>query len=150
MQVTGVKVKLASAPGEKLCGYCSITLDGEFVIRDVKIIEGPNGHFVAMPSRKVTDRCPSCGGKNHLRAKFCNDCGGGLDPNRGTRDEQGRVKLHLDLAHPINQECRARLEAAAVAAYKQEVARGREGGGARPGVPPDIDPERGRSAGTAS
>ncbi|MBI4229202.1 MAG: septation protein SpoVG family protein [Planctomycetes bacterium] len=129
MQVTNVKVKLTSVPGEKLCAYCTITLDNEFVIRDVKIIEGANGHFVAMPSRKVTDRCPTCGGKNHLRAKFCNDCGGKLDPNRGTKDEQGRVKLHLDLAHPINQECRQRLETAAVEAYKVEVTGVRAAGG---------------------
>ena len=65
-----------------------MTLDGEFVVRDLKLIEGANGLFVAMPSRKLTDKCPKCGGKNHLRARFCNGCGGKLDETRGGTDRE--------------------------------------------------------------
>ena len=55
-------------PGERLKAFCSITFDNCFVIRDLKIIDGSNGPFVAMPSRKLTAHCPGCGMKNHLRA----------------------------------------------------------------------------------
>jgi len=51
--------------------FCSVTFDDAFVVRDLKIIEGTKGSFVAMPSRKLSDRCNQCGCKNHLRARFC-------------------------------------------------------------------------------
>src|SRR5947209_7017783 len=91
---------------ERLMAFCSITFDDAFVVRDLKIIEGAKGCFVAMPSRKLTDRCGGCGCKNHLRARCCNNCGHRLDENRGMRDGDGRVKLHADIAHPINSTCR--------------------------------------------
>ena len=52
MRVTEVRVKLNMHSQDRLRGFCSITLDGCFVVRDIKIIEGPGGLFVAMPSRK--------------------------------------------------------------------------------------------------
>src|SRR5262249_36073704 len=76
--------------------------------------------FVAMPSRKLTDRCPGCGSKNHLRARFCNQCGGKLDEDRATRDADGRVKLHADIAHPINSACREVIQSAVLRAFHQE------------------------------
>jgi stage V sporulation protein G len=97
-----------------------MTLDGEFVVRDLKIIEGTNGLFVAMPSRKLTDHCPKCGGKNHLRAKHCNDCGAKL-PEKRISDEDAQGKLHADIAHPINSECRARLQEVILQAYREEL-----------------------------
>ena len=66
MEITEVRVKLMEEPGERLQAFCSITLDDAFVVRDLKIIEGATGPFVAMPSRKLTVRCPQCGYKNHL------------------------------------------------------------------------------------
>ncbi|MFO1093344.1 MAG: SpoVG family protein [Planctomycetaceae bacterium] len=57
MEITEVRIKLADEVRERLHAFCSITLDGCFVIRDLKIIEGARGPFVAMPSRKLTDRC---------------------------------------------------------------------------------------------
>ncbi len=122
MQVTNVTVKLSPHSADRLKAFCTMTLDGEFVVRDLKVIEGTHGLFVAMPSRKLTDHCPKCGGKNHLRAKYCNDCGNRLSENRvSDEDEQG--KLHADVAHPINSECRARFEAAVLEAYDEERAR---------------------------
>src|SRR5262249_15970961 len=73
-----------------------------FVVRDLKIIEGTKGSFVAMPSRKLTDRCPQCGCKNHLRARFCNQCGGKLDEDRATRDAHARANLPPHLAPPTH------------------------------------------------
>ena len=49
--------------GERLQAFCSITLDDAFVVRDLKIIEGATGPFVAMPSRKLTAHCPQCGAR---------------------------------------------------------------------------------------
>src|SRR3954467_10854104 len=92
--------------GERLQAFCSITFDDCFVIRDLKIIEGTKGSFVAMPSRKLTDRCGSCGSKNHLTARHCNQCGGRLDESRALRSTDGRAKLHADIAHPISSSCR--------------------------------------------
>ena len=104
MVITEVRIKLMedSNENERLQAFCSVTFDNAFVVRDLKIIEGAKGSFVAMPSRKLTDRCPQCGSKNHLRARHCNQCGGRLDEDRATRDADGRAKLHADIAHPIN------------------------------------------------
>lgn len=128
MEVTEVKVKLVMGSRDRLKAYCTMTLDGEFVIRDLKLIEGTNGLFVAMPSRKLTDRCPSCGSKNHLRARFCNNCGSRLDESRAGTDRDGRPKLHADIAHPINSQCRERLQKGIEKAYLEEVERSKEPG----------------------
>lgn len=121
MEITEVRIKLVEKNTERLRAFCSITLDGDFVIRDLKIIDGTNGVFVAMPSRKLMDRCPRCGAKNHLRARFCNECGARLSEDRAPRDAQGRGKLHADVAHPINAACRERLQNAVVHAYQVEL-----------------------------
>jgi stage V sporulation protein G len=120
MKVTNVTVKLSPPGGDRLKAFCTMTLDGEFVVRDLKIIEGTNGLFVAMPSRKLTDHCPKCGGKNHLRSKFCNDCGAKL-PEKRVSDEDVQGKLHADIAHPINSECRGRLQDVILQAYREEL-----------------------------
>lgn len=120
MDITEVRVKMVSNGAERLRAFCSVTLDGAFVVRDLKVIDGINGPFVAMPSRKLADRCPKCGSKNHLRARFCNECGAKLRENRASRDPQGRVKLHVDVAHPINSECRQQIQAAVIDAYQEE------------------------------
>ena len=125
MEITEVRIKLMednSGSNERLQAFCSITFDDMFVIRDLKIIEGAKGFFVAMPSRKLTDRCHNCGTKNHLRSRFCNQCGCRLDENR-VRDADGRAKLHADIAHPINSMCREKIQAAVLASYAEELER---------------------------
>jgi stage V sporulation protein G len=126
VEITEVRIKLMednSGSNERLQAFCSITLDDMFVIRDLKIIEGAKGFFVAMPSRKLSDRCGHCGTKNHLRSRFCNQCGIRLDETRALRDAEGRAKLHADIAHPINSACREKLQAAVLAAYADELER---------------------------
>ena len=126
MEITEVRIKLMednSGSNERLQAFCSITFDDMFVIRDLKIIEGAKGFFVAMPSRKLTDRCPNCGMKNHLRSRFCNQCGCRLDENRAIRDAEGRAKLHADIAHPINSACREKIQSAVLACYADELER---------------------------
>jgi len=134
MEISEVRVNLIDNPTDRLKAFCSVTLDGSFVIRDIKLIEGGSGIFVAMPSRKLTDHCPSCSSKNHLRARYCNDCGGELAPDRVKRDDAGRKKLHADIAHPINSDCRQRLQERIVEAFEEEYGRSQQ-----PGYePPDL------------
>jgi stage V sporulation protein G len=126
VEITEVRIKLMednSGSNERLQAFCSITFDDMFVIRDLKIIEGAKGFFVAMPSRKLTDRCGHCGTKNHLRSRFCNQCGSRLDENRAIRDADGRAKLHADIAHPINSMCREKIQGAVLASYADELER---------------------------
>ena len=57
VQITEVRIKLVTDLDDRLRAFCSITFDGEFVVRDLKVIQGQRGHFVAMPSRKLMDKC---------------------------------------------------------------------------------------------
>lgn len=54
MQITDVRVRKVSKEG-KMKAVVSITLDNEFVVHDIKVIEGEKGLFIAMPSRKAGD-----------------------------------------------------------------------------------------------
>ncbi len=134
MEITEVRVKLMEEGGERLQAFCSITLDDAFVVRDLKIIEGATGPFVAMPSRKLTAHCPQCGCKNHLRASFCNQCGGRLREQHALKDDDGRAKLYADIAHPINSACREMIQDWVIQAYEEEKARSK-----LPGYVPSCD-----------
>ena len=54
MQITDVRVRLIAKEG-KLKAVASITIDSEFVVHDIKVIEGEKGLFIAMPSKKSAD-----------------------------------------------------------------------------------------------
>ena len=120
MDITEVRIKLMEDPQERLQAFCSITFDHCFVIRDLKIIEGAKGSFVAMPSRKLTDRCPRCNTKNQLRALYCNQCGVHLLDDRAGKDADGRAKLYADIAHPINSRCRELIQKRVMDAFREE------------------------------
>ncbi len=120
MEITEVRIKLMDDQQERLQAFCSLTFDQCFVIRDLKIIEGAKGSFVAMPSRKLTDRCPKCHTKNHLRALFCNQCGARLQEDRASKDDDGRAKLYADIAHPINSRCREMIQNRVLQAFHEE------------------------------
>ncbi|MHC4425018.1 MAG: SpoVG family protein [Planctomycetota bacterium] len=126
MEITEVRAKLVSNKDDRLKAFCSITIDREFVVRDIKVIEGAGGFFVAMPSRKMSDHCEKCGGKNHLRAKFCNNCGRALKENRARKNFKGKMKLHADIAHPINTECRKRIQEGVISAFKKEMKKSKQ------------------------
>ena len=128
MEITEVRIKLMEEPGERLKAFCSITFDDCFVVRDLKIIEGTNGPFVAMPSRKLTSHCPRCGMKNHLRAGYCNQCGAKLDDGRAPKDADGRAKLYADIAHPINSDCREMIQERVIHDYYDEIERAKQPG----------------------
>lgn len=54
MRITDVRVRKISKEG-KMKAVVSITLDDEFVVHDIKVIEGEKGMFIAMPSKKASD-----------------------------------------------------------------------------------------------
>lgn len=54
MQITDVRVRKITKEG-KMKAIVSITLDNEFVVHDIKVIEGDKGLFIAMPSKKASD-----------------------------------------------------------------------------------------------
>ena len=126
MEITEVRIKLVAGGNDKLRAFCSITIDHDFVIRDLKVIEGTKGPFVAMPSRKMTQRCGRCSGKNPHRANFCNECGARLPQPRAGSDPLQRMKLHADIAHPINSRCREVIQRQILEHYSQEMERAKD------------------------
>ena len=83
MEITEVRITLRNE--DKLKAFANVTFDEEFVIRGLKVINGTNGYFVSMPSRKRSDN------------------------------------THQDIAHPINNRMRQKLESAVLAAYEEEL-----------------------------
>ncbi len=120
MEISDIRVRLVNDENDRLKAVCSITLDGEFVVRDVKVVEGTHGLFVAMPSRKLSAPCPKCRTQNHLRAGYCNECGGKLPPTRIPADADGREKAHRDIAHPITAAFRQLMQGRVLEAYRAE------------------------------
>jgi stage V sporulation protein G len=125
MDITEVRIKLVENATERLLAFCSITIDGAFVIRDLKLIGGPSGPFVAMPSRKLCSHCQGCGFKNPLRAAYCNQCGTKLTNGHLPRDDEGRLRLYADIAHPINAASRDFIQRRVVSEYEAELVRAR-------------------------
>lgn len=128
MEITDVRVRLVQNRDDRLKAFCSITFDGEFVVRDIKVIEGDDGPFVAMPSRKMADHCSNCGGKNHLKAKFCNNCGAALPKARERPNAEDKPRLHADIAHPIKTKCRHRIQQKIIKVFKTELAKSKQPG----------------------
>ena len=128
MEITEVRIKLMEDSDDRLQAFCSITFDNAFVVRDLKIIDGTNGPFVAMPSRKLTSHCQQCGSKNHLKAAYCNQCGARQRDDRLTRDAEGRAKLYADIAHPINSACREMIQTRVITEFRTEQERSKQPG----------------------
>jgi len=91
MEITEVRVFLRESPDKKLKAYTTVTFDDAFVVRNIKVIQGSSGLFIAMPSRKVN-----------------------------AKDGSGEVQ-HRDIAHPITQEFREYLQKRVLEAYEKEV-----------------------------
>jgi stage V sporulation protein G len=128
MEITEVRIKLMEDSDDRLQAFCSITFDDAFVVRDLKIIDGTNGPFVAMPSRKLTNHCHQCGSKNHMKAAYCNQCGARQRDDRTLRDSEGRAKLYADIAHPINSACREMIQSRVIAEFRTEQERAKQPG----------------------
>jgi stage V sporulation protein G len=126
VEITEVRIKLVSDVDDRLRAFCSITLDGAFVVRDLKIIQGQRGYFVAMPSRKLTEKCGRCSAKNEVRARYCSHCGAPLPPAPEVDPQGARSRMFADIAHPINATCRDQIEKAVLAAFEEEKIRSQQ------------------------
>ncbi|MFA5356506.1 MAG: SpoVG family protein [Candidatus Omnitrophota bacterium] len=125
MEITEVRVFLKDSPDKKLKAYVTVTFDNAFVVRNIKVIEGTSGLFIAMPSRKIKQPCPKCGFKNELRSKYCNQCGAALPVVSQPEGQEASAQLeHKDIAHPITQSFRESLQKRVLEAYEQEKVRG--------------------------
>lgn len=124
MRVTEVRLKLAEHDpfNDRLLAYCTIVIENQFAITDMKLLQGDRGYFVGMPARKISDRCDNCNRRNHLRAAYCNNCGDELDPDRV--DENG--VFFQDSCFPITREFRAVLEEAVILEYNRVINQGVE------------------------
>lgn len=127
MEITEIRIKLMEASEDRLRAFCSITIDNCFVVRDLKIIDGTSGPFVAMPSRKLAGHCPRCGYKNHLRASYCNHCGVKLAGSQEASFDSPQ-KLYADVAHPINSQCRELIQNAVIEEFESELRRAAQPG----------------------
>lgn len=119
MEVTDVQVNLVGGGDDRLRAYCAVVFDQSFVVHNVRVIEKTDGLLVAMPSRKLTSKCPSCHFKNPIDNRFCGNCGTQLRDEAAIKRLQRDTKVHFDVAHPINPEMRRKIEEAVLAAYHQ-------------------------------
>ena len=127
MEITEVRVFLKDSPDKKLKAYATVTFDNAFVVRNIKVIEGTSGLFIAMPSRKIKQPCPKCGFRNESRSKYCNQCGSQLPLlSRPIGQETSALAQseHKDIAHPITQSFREYLQKRVLEAYEQEKTKG--------------------------
>lgn len=129
MEITEVRIFPKEGGNSRLKAYATITIDNAFVVRNIKLIEGKTGLFVAMPSRKMRESCPKCNHKNEVRSKFCNECGEKLPlrPQQSTFSEMEhdeRLVEHKDIAHPITVQAREYIQKKVLDAYEAEKRKG--------------------------
>jgi len=142
MNITEVRIFPTKSKDGRLKAYATMTFDDWFVVRNVKVIQGNTSLFVAMPSRKVMDPCQKCGFKNVRGSAYCNDCGAPIkrQVNRDETPESKRQSEHMDIAHPIKQECRIYIQDKVLEAYNKEMERKeKEGDSYRPVSVDDLD-----------
>jgi len=126
MEITEVRIFPKEGANNKLRAYATITIDNVFVVRNIKIIEGKSGLFIAMPSRKIKESCPKCNHKNAIRSKFCNECGVQLPahvqpvPATPEVEHDLRQSEHKDIAHPITVQAREYIQKKILDAYQTE------------------------------
>lgn len=117
MEITDVQVNLCAGSEDRLKAYCAVVFDNAFVVHNVRVIEKADGLLIAMPSRKLTAKCPVCHFKNPIDGSYCGNCGMRLRDDATIKRLQRDTKIHFDVAHPINPHCRQQIEQAVTTAY---------------------------------
>ncbi|MBF0619084.1 MAG: septation protein SpoVG family protein [Candidatus Omnitrophica bacterium] len=122
MEITEVRVFPKEGADKKLKAYVTVTFDSCFVVRNIKIIDGKDHVFIAMPSKKLRFACQQCHYKNETESRFCNKCGTALPLVREEDLERtADAKLqHRDIAHPITKDFREYVQARVLEAYHRE------------------------------
>ena len=121
MEITEIRVFLKEGQDKKLKAYATLTFDNEFVVRNIKVIQGASGMFIAMPSRKLKFSCLKCKFRNEMGSKFCNQCGASLPVLKEEPVLKDSKAEHRDIAHPITQRFREYIQAKILESYKREV-----------------------------
>lgn len=122
MEISEIRIFPKEGQDKKLKAYTTVTFDNAFVVRNIKVIQGSNGLFIAMPSRKMKNQCPKCGFKNEVGSKFCNQCGADVQSVSTEIHVSDAKAEHRDIAHPITQQFREYLQTKVLEAYKNKVA----------------------------
>jgi len=120
MEISEIRVFLKEGQDKKLKAYTTVTFDNAFVVRNIKVIQGSSGLFIAMPSRKLKTACPKCNFKNEVGSKFCNQCGASLPSQVDESTVRDAKAEHRDIAHPVTQQFREYLQGEILKAYKEE------------------------------
>lgn len=121
MEITEIRVFPKQGQDKKLRAYVTVTFDNVFVVRNIKVIEGTSGIFIAMPSRKLRFSCLKCHFKNEAGSKYCNQCGTQLEAAQNQPSILDSKAEHRDIAHPVTQEFREYLQKRVLEAYTKEV-----------------------------
>ena len=124
MEITEVRVFLKEGHDKKLKAYTTVTFDNAFVVRNIKVIQGSDSLFIAMPSRKMKKSCSKCHFKNEIGSKFCNQCAAVLPADHPSPETDDSKAEHRDVAHPITQEFREYLQKKVLEAYQKEIVSG--------------------------
>jgi stage V sporulation protein G len=128
LEITEVRIFLKDSPDKKLKAYATVTFENAFVVRNIKVIEGTGGTFIAMPSRKLKSACPKCGYRNEIKSKYCNQCAAQIPavvrPSTTEQEGEGAQSDHRDIAHPITQTFRDYLQKKVLEAYEADKVRG--------------------------
>ena len=124
MEITEIRIFPKEGQDKKLRAYTTVTFDNAFVVRNIKIIQGSSGFFIAMPSRKMKYLCPKCNFKNEVGSKFCNQCGASIGTGQQPISSTNAKTEHRDIAHPITQEFRVYLQTKILEAYEREIVAG--------------------------
>ncbi len=119
MEITEIRIIKKEDPSKKLRAFVNVTFDGCFVVRDMKVVEGSKGLFVAMPSRRLKISCPKCNYKCQVGGRFCSHCGAELPPQKSFQKDE-KDSGHKDIAHPITLEFREKLQKAILEAYDKQ------------------------------
>jgi len=124
MEISEVYIKLLEPHQQhgRLRAYASVTFDQSFAVHDIKVVQGIDRLFVAMPSRRLTLRCSYCRTQNQVscRGRTCVRCEELLpEPKRINENKETSSNPFVDIFHPINSNARALVDAAVLHAYQE-------------------------------
>ena len=127
MKVSEVRIQLISSdesPGSRLLACFSVSFDHALVVHGVKLIDGPQGKFVAMPSERIRDHCPLCARQNPVNNRYCGHCGTHLGPPRVSgmpTDRSGKLRIYSDVVHPLGSWLRQEIQDACIDTWEKEI-----------------------------